>query len=214
MSDSVYRPPRSAAKGGVRTVDPNSDAPRMPSRWPRPDTAASSSQTPVGVRPTGAHAERRPRARNRSGPAPSWDFLNPEDAGDSKAAVATPTDPTDSRIRRLRADDLESYVATTSVLRRLSVAVACCATLAVCGVMIAALAVFVASLLAGHALDSWLVTAPGGPTSAVRGGGTTPDVFGAGGVVVGVAVSAAARSVVGRVRASLARSPDAGWSSR
>ncbi len=109
-------------------------------------------------------------------------------------------------MQRLEADDLENYVETHSLIRWLVVVLALCCTVSLCVVVLATAAIFLASVLAGHAVDTWLLlpsTRVGGavmnPSGIVR---TVIGVLGLAITAVGVVV---ARVGFARRRALLAR---------
>jgi hypothetical protein len=107
-------------------------------------------------------------------------------------------------MQTLQADDLESYVITRGVFRRLVVAAAFCCAVAFCVVVLSAIALFLTSIVVGHPVDSWLLSTTKTAASAVRSGGEARNLFEAAGVALGAIASAGARTVLARRRALLA----------
>jgi hypothetical protein len=108
-------------------------------------------------------------------------------------------------MQRLEVDDLENYVETLSLIRWLVVVLALCCTLSLCVVVLATAAVFLASVLVGHAVDTWLLpsTRVGG---AVMGtSGTVRAVVGMLGLAITGVGAVVARVGFARRRALLAR---------
>jgi hypothetical protein len=107
-------------------------------------------------------------------------------------------------MQTLQADDLESYVITRSVFRRLMVAAAFCCAIAFCVVVLSTIALFLTSIVVGHPVDSWLLSSSSSADSVVSTGGAARSLFGAAGVALGAIASAGLRVVLARRRALLA----------
>ncbi len=95
-------------------------------------------------------------------------------------------------MQHLQVDDLENYVETHSLIRWLVVVLALCCTLLLCVVLLAIAGVFLASVLVGHAVDTWLLPSTRVGGAVVGSSGTVRAVVG----VLGLAITAVGGVVV------------------
>ncbi len=106
-------------------------------------------------------------------------------------------------MQHLEVDDLENYVETHSLIRWLVVVLALCCTLSLCVVVLATAAVFLASVLVGHAVDTWLLPSTRGGGAVMSG--TIRAVVGVLGLAITAVGAVVARVGFARRRALLAR---------
>jgi hypothetical protein len=108
-------------------------------------------------------------------------------------------------MQRLEVDDLENYIETHSLIRWLVVLFALCCTLSLCVVVLATAAVFLASVLVGHAVDTWLLPSTRVGGSAIGPSGIVRAVVGVLGLAITAVGAVGARMGFARRRALLAR---------